>query len=130
MDITPKKEREEFFYFTEPYLQIPHVIVSKKEQKAFSSLNDLNGKTIALEENIGTIIDLQKNYPNITIKTFQNTTLSLDAVSRGLADAYIGNRAVVSYKIKEELLDNLKILSAKVMAQPKHFVESLQNEIL
>ena len=109
LDITPKKEREEFFYFTEPYLQIPHVIVSKKEQKAFSSLNDLNGKTVALEENIGTIIDLQKNYPNITIKTFQNTTLSLDAVSRGLADAYIGNRAVVSYKIKEELLDNLKI---------------------
>ncbi|MDD2290811.1 MAG: transporter substrate-binding domain-containing protein [Aliarcobacter sp.] len=109
LDITPKKEREEFFYFTEPYLQIPHVIVSKKEQKAFSSLNDLNGKIVALEENIGTIIDLQKNYPNITIKTFQNTTLSLDAVSRGLADAYIGNRAVVSYKIKEELLDNLKI---------------------
>ena len=109
LDITPKKEREEFFYFTEPYLQIPHVIVSKKEQKAFSSLNDLNGKTVALEENIGTIIDLQKNYPNITIKTFQNTTLALDAVARGLADAYIGNRAVVSYKIKEELIDNLKI---------------------
>ena len=109
LDITPKKEREEFFYFTEPYLQIPHVIVSKKEQKPFLSLNDLNGKTVALEENIGTIIDLQKNYPNITIKTFQNTTLALDAVARGLADAYIGNRAVVSYKIKEELIDNLKI---------------------
>lgn len=109
LDITPKKEREEFFYFSEPYLQIPHIIVSKKEQKPFLTLDDLNGKTVALEENIGTIIDLQKNYPNIIIKTFQNTTLSLDAVSRGLADAYIGNRAVVSYKIKEELLDNLKI---------------------
>ena len=31
LDITPKKEREEFFYFSEPYLQIPHIIVSKKE---------------------------------------------------------------------------------------------------
>ena len=109
LDITPKPEREEFFYFTEPYLQIPPVIVSKKEQKAFLTLDDLNGKIVALEENIGTIIDLQKNYPNINIKTFQNTTFALDAVSRGLADAYIGNRAVVSYKIKEELLDNLKI---------------------
>lgn len=109
LDITPKKEREDFFYFTKPYLQIPHVIVSKKEQKPFLSLSNLNGKIVALEENIGTIIDLQKNYPNITIKTFQNTTLALDAVSRGLADAYIGNRAVVSYKIKEELIDNLKI---------------------
>lgn len=109
LDLTPKKEREEFFYFTKPYLQIPPVIVSKKEQKPFLSLDDLNGKTVALEENIGTIIDLQKNYPNIIIKIFLNTSLSLDAVSRGLADAYIGNRAVVNYKIKEELLGNLKI---------------------
>ena len=31
LDLTPKKEREEFFYFTKPYLQIPPVIVSKKD---------------------------------------------------------------------------------------------------
>ena len=85
----------------------------------FLSLCDLNCKIVALEENIGTIIDLQKNYPNIIIKTFQNTTLSLDAVSRGLADAYIGNRAVVSYKIKEELLDNLKIDTSTFMTDIK-----------
>lgn len=109
LDITPKKEREEFFYFTKPYLQIPHVIVSKNTQKPFLSLADLNGKTVALEENVGTITDLQNNYPKINIKTFQNTTHALDAVSRGIVDAYIGNRTVVSYKIKEELIDNIKI---------------------
>ncbi|PUE65598.1 response regulator [Arcobacter caeni] len=114
LDITPKEEREEFFYFSKPYLQIPHVIVSKKEQKSFLNLDDLNAKTVALEENIGTIIDLQKNYPNINIKTFKDTTLALDAVSRGFADAYIGNRAVVNYKIKEELLENLKIDSVDI----------------
>lgn len=118
LDITPKSEREEFFYFTKPYLQIPPVIVSKKEQKAFLSLDDLGGKTVALEENIGTIIDLQKNYPNINIKIFKNTTFALDAVSRGLADAYIGNRAVVNYKIKEELLDNLKIDAIDLSRKP------------
>lgn len=35
LDITPKKEREDFFYFTKPYLQIPHVIVSKKSKNLF-----------------------------------------------------------------------------------------------
>ena len=109
LDITPKKEREEFFYFTKPYLQIPHVIVSKNTQKPFLSLADLNGKTVALEENVGTITDLQNNYPKINIKTFKNTTHALDAVSRGLVDAYIGNRTVVNYKIKKELIDNIKI---------------------
>ncbi|MDD3055265.1 MAG: transporter substrate-binding domain-containing protein [Aliarcobacter sp.] len=118
LDIRPIKEREEFFYFLKPYLQIPPVIVSKKEQKPFLSLDDLNGKIVALEENIGTIIDLQKNYPNIIIKTFQNTTLALDAVSRGLADAYIGYREVVNYKIKEKLLNNLKIDAVDLSRKP------------
>ena len=38
MDITPKPEREPYFYFTQPYLQVPHVIVSRKNQPAFTSL--------------------------------------------------------------------------------------------
>ena len=109
LDLTPKKEREEFFLFTKSYLKIPHVIVSKLEQQPFLSLIDLNEKVVALEKGIGTILDLEKNFPNIKIKTFENTTLALDAVSRGLADAYIGNRAVVDYKIRNELLGNLKI---------------------
>lgn len=118
LDITPKKEREDFFYFTKPYLQIPHVIVSRTEQKIFLSLMDLNEKTVALEKGVGTILDLQKNFPLINIKTFENTTLALDAVSRGFADAYIGNRAVVNYKIKEELLENLKIDSIDTSRKP------------
>ncbi|MDZ7819299.1 MAG: transporter substrate-binding domain-containing protein [Aliarcobacter sp.] len=121
LDITPIQQREEFFYFSKPYLKIPSVIVSKKEQKPFLNLNDLNGKTVALEENVVTIIDLEKNYPNINIKTFQNTTLSLDAVSRGLADAYIGNRVIVNYKIKEELLSNLKIDAIEISGKSSIF---------
>ena len=118
LDITPKKEREEFFFFSKPYLQIPHVIVSKSEQKPFKSLEDLKGKTVALEEGVGTISDLKNNYPQIDIKTFENTTLALDAVSRGLADAYIGNRAVVTYKLSTELLNNLKIDSVDTTRVP------------
>ncbi|MCB9096896.1 MAG: transporter substrate-binding domain-containing protein [Arcobacter sp.] len=109
LDITPKKDREEFFFFSKPYLEIPHVIVSKSEQKSFKSLEDLKGKIVALEEGVGTVNDLKNNHPQIVIKTFENTTLALDAVSRGLADAYIGNRAVVTYKLSTELINNLKI---------------------
>ena len=128
LDITPKKEREEFFYFTKPYLEIPHVIVSKNTQKSFSSIDELHGKTVALEENIGTIIDLKNNYPNINIKTFKNTTLALDAVSRGLADAYIGNRTVVNYKIKEELINNIKIDTIDASRKPSSLTIGVSKE--
>lgn len=109
LDINPKKEREEFFLFTNAYLQIPHVIVSRIEQQPFLSLVDLNEKVVALEKGVSTIIDLEKNFPSIKIKIFDNTSLALDAVSREVADAYVGNRAVVDYKIRNELLSNLKI---------------------
>lgn len=118
LDINPKKEREEFFLFTNAYLQIPHVIVSRIEQQPFLSLVDLNEKVVALEKGVSTIIDLEKNFPSIKIKIFDNTSLALDAVSRGVADAYVGNRAVVDYKIRNELLSNLKIDNIDITRKP------------
>lgn len=109
MDITPKPEREPYFYFTQPYLQVPHVIVSRKNQPAFTSLKTLEGKRVALEKDIGTITDLKKNFPSITIQTYANTSECLDALSRAEVDAYVGNRAVVTYAMAQEMLDNIKI---------------------
>ena len=109
MDITPKPEREAFFHFTKAYMQIPHVIVSRKVQTPFTSLRDLRGKKVALEKNIGTINDLKMNFPEIIIQTYDDTSMALHALSSGEVDAYIGNRAVVTYKITQEFLSNLKI---------------------
>lgn len=99
-------------------MQIPHVIVSRIEQQPFLSLVDLNEKVVALEKGVSTIIDLEKNFPSIKIKIFDNTSLALDAVSRGVADAYVGNRAVVDYKIRNELLSNLKIDNIDITRKP------------
>lgn len=109
MDITAKVEREDSFYFTRPYLQVPHVIVSHVKQAPFNSLADLNGKRVALEKEIGTIAYLEKNFPSIIIHTYANTSQCLDALSKGDVDAYIGNRAVVTYTMTKELLGNIKI---------------------
>ncbi len=109
MDITPKPEREEFFAFTRSYLHVPHVIVSRTSTPKFPDLKAIEGKKVALEKDIGTILHLQKNHPTIMIQTYENTSLCLDALSRGEVDAYIGNRAVVNYIMAQELLDNLKI---------------------
>ena len=49
MDITPKKEREPFFNFTKQYLEIPHVLVGRKDGVYLNSEQELSGKTVALE---------------------------------------------------------------------------------
>jgi|GEM_PF-212886 len=109
MDITDKPERQEFFYFTRAYLHIPHVIVSHKDGASFGSLDALYGKTVALEKNVGTIQDLRTHFPGIAVKTYDNTSMALHALAMKEVDAYVGNRAVVTYKIEQEFLNSLKI---------------------
>jgi len=109
MDITPKKEREPFFNFTRPYLNIPHVLVGRKGDVSFKTEKDLAGKTIALERGFYNVKYFQKNYPDVNIREYASTGRALGAVSRGEADAYAGNRAVVTYIIGKELMANIAI---------------------
>jgi polar amino acid transport system substrate-binding protein len=111
MGITPTAEREDHFLFTDPYLTIPHVIVTKADHSPVQRISNLSGKQIAIEKNFMVGRFLAERYPAIGLLEYDNTSDALDAVSRGEADAYIGNRAVVLYLIEHELISNLKIQS-------------------
>lgn len=108
MDITPTPERHQKFHFTSPYLSIPHVIFARKEGPYYENLSDLAGKTVALEKGFFVEKEIREKYPSITIIKYQTTSDALDATMRGEADAYIGNRAVAFYIIRNELIDSLK----------------------
>ena len=110
MDITRTKDRESFFHFTIPYLNIPHVIVGRKDGPYFNSEKDLSGKTVALEKGYYNVRFFHKNYPGVKTQQYSTTSEALDAVSRGEADAYVGNRAVVTYVIERELIANLQVM--------------------
>jgi polar amino acid transport system substrate-binding protein len=111
MDITPTPERERYFHFTDPYLTIPHVIVTQQDHPPVRQIANLTGKRIAVEQDFMIARLITEQYPAITPLEYKNTSDALDAVSRGEADAYIGNRAVILYLIEHELLSNLKIQS-------------------
>ncbi len=111
MDITPTPERKPHFLFTEPYLTIPHIIVTQKGGPPVERISELAGKRIAVEKNFMVGSVLAQRYPSVTLVEYSNTSDALDAVSRGVADAYIGNRAVALYLIEHELISNLKLQS-------------------
>lgn len=108
LDLSPSDSRREIYNFTKPYLTIPHVIIGPKDGDFFATEVDLNGRTIALEKGFGNVKYFQDNFPNVTIKEYSNTRAALDAVSRGEADAYAGNRAVASYIMEKEVMRGLK----------------------
>jgi polar amino acid transport system substrate-binding protein len=111
MNITPTAERKHHFLFTDPYLTIPHVIVTKTNHPPVQRISNLTGKKIAVEKDFIVGGFLAERYPATNLIEYSNTSDALDAVSRGEADAYIGNRAVVLYLIEHELISNLKIQS-------------------
>ncbi|HEB76938.1 MAG TPA: transporter substrate-binding domain-containing protein, partial [Methylothermaceae bacterium] len=109
MDITPKPSRDPLFNFTTPYLDIPHVIVTRKGTPFIASEAELTGKTLALERGFGNVEYFQRHFPDIPLTLYANTLSALEAVSRGDADAYAGNRAVALYLIDRHFLTNLRI---------------------
>ncbi|MEP3245822.1 MAG: transporter substrate-binding domain-containing protein [Sneathiella sp.] len=108
MDITPSIGRRSEFNFTSPYLVIPHVIFAAKDGQEYQTLEDLAGKTVALEKGFFLDQEIREKHPSIEIKEFMTTSDALDATIKGAADAYVGNRAVALYIIRNELIENLK----------------------
>ena len=109
MDATPKSDREEFLRFTQSYLEIPHVIVGRRNARYYPSAQSLAGHTVALERGFGNVAWFEDNFPTVRIRLFGSTRDALDAVARGQADAYAGNRAVALHLIEREMLTNLHL---------------------
>jgi len=103
------QERREYLNFTAPYIEIDTVFVSRKSGPAINSLADLTGKTVALPK--GTYIhELLKNKAQgVKFNFVKSNEEALQALSLGKADTYVGNLAVVSYFIEQDLLTNLRI---------------------
>lgn len=121
MDITRRPERDAQFLFTRPYIVIPHVIVGRKGGAYYTREPDLNGKVVALERGFRNVVHFKENYPLVVIREYDSTAAALDAVSRGEADAYAGNRAVVVYLIEQELLNNLQLMGS--LAEPRSILQ-------
>lgn len=109
MDITPRDDRNVLFNFTLPYISVPHNIFTRKGELPKSTLSDLSSMVVGVEKRFFIAEELQKNYPQILLKEYGSTSDALDGLSKGETDAYIGNRAVASYIIENELITNIVV---------------------
>ena len=103
-------ERKKYLNFTLPYLSVPMVIVTTVDNKSIKTIDDLFGKSVSI--NRGSYIHewLKNKYPQINLNLTTSNEASLEAVSLGKADAYVGNLAVSTYIMNKYLLNNLHIV--------------------
>lgn len=104
-------EREKYLNFTDPYLTVPMVIVANINNTDIKTLDDLKGKVVSI--NKGSYIHewLQEKYPSIKLLPSTSNEDSLEMLSLGKVDAYVGNLAVTAYIMNQYLLNNVKIVA-------------------
>ncbi len=122
MDVTPGSDFEKFLRFTQPYLDIPHVIVGRRNTRYYPSAISLTGHTVALERGCENVKWFQDNFPSVRVRLYGSTRDALDAVARRQADAYAGNRAVALYLIEQEMLTNLLLQGRLEKATAAHAI--------
>jgi diguanylate cyclase (GGDEF)-like protein/PAS domain S-box-containing protein len=106
-DANKTPERERYLNFTEAYLNTPAIIISDSNNGFISTLDRLNGKRVTLEKSYFMQELLMHDHPEISLIPAKDVHDALNMVSRGEADAYIGDAASANYVIKREGMLNL-----------------------
>lgn len=125
-------ERKAFLDFTNPYLNVPLVIVVQRGEESIQNISQLKGKSVALNKNSYLHEWMDDQYPDVELYLTESNEQAIEAVAYGQADVYIGNLAVYDFVTKKKLIGNLEItmqLSDQLMTQPS-FAINKQKKIL
>ena len=107
-------ERKKQMIFTNEYIIAPWVIFTRSDAAFVSSIEDLKGKTVAVEEGFVIHEKLKRDYPEIRLKVVSAklknyAEIPLRDLSTGLVDAYIGNLIAATYMIQSNGYTNIKV---------------------
>lgn len=114
IDMTPSvaatPNREFFWAFTKPYMDIPIVIVTRTNVAYINDMDELAGKRVAVVENYAVFDWIPRDYPDIQLVPVQDVQQGLDRLQKGEVFAYIENMLVVGHYLTQlKLSTTLKI---------------------
>ena len=108
------QKRKEYMLFTHEYIFAPWVIFTREDSDFISTIEDLNGKTVSVEEGYVMHKKLEREYPEINLlvssaSSIDHTIKPIRDVSFGQADAFIGNLLMATYRLQKEGYTNVKV---------------------
>jgi two-component system, sensor histidine kinase and response regulator len=110
--ISKTPERSRYLTFTQaPFLRLPIVIISRKDTRNLSRVEDLKGHRVAVDPNLVVYSKLKNEYADLDLDfIFRETTPEvIRAVHLGDADACFVSSAVAGYLISQNGWTNLMI---------------------
>lgn len=107
--IVETPSRSEYLLFTEPYLNLPIVLVVNEDSPLIENFDDMNGKKLAVIKGFAMTERLREDYPNIIPVSVDNLDVALDLVSKGEVDGTTSTFAAIKYTAQAAGLKNLRI---------------------
>lgn len=100
--ITITKERKETYDFTDPYFEATLMIVVPEDNTDINSIEDLEGKKVAVQINSTSHVAAQKvlGQTNPNILAYESQPIAYQEVINGAADAAIGDNTVIMEYLK------------------------------
>jgi two-component system, sensor histidine kinase and response regulator len=108
LNIVKTDDRLKYLLFTDPYTKNPNIIVSRMDNP-YNDIEDLKEGYVALPKGFFYEEVINKKFPEIDLKLFDNTLFCLKAVETGEVNATFCESAVANYLITHNLLTNLHI---------------------
>lgn len=102
-------ERVATLAMSEDYLSSPWTIFTRRDTQDIDDLDDLRGRTVAVERGYVMHGLLRTEAPAIDLSVQDSTRDALLALSTGRADAYVGNLIVTDYLMQAYGIVNLKM---------------------
>lgn len=109
MDAVPGGRLDRVAAFTPAYLEVPAVMVGKRDSRYYRDARMLTGSSLGLEK--GNVLEgwFAQHHPKVRVRTYPTAAAALDAVARGQVVAYAGNRAVALHVLEREMLSSLHL---------------------
>ena len=110
--VTETAERDEYLYFTKPFISVPAVIVLRKDSPLSDknlTLADLSGKVVAVGASYAVESYIKTNYRNVLIEEVSDDEVGLQKLLLGEVDAAVMDLASLSYYTSNRALGYLSV---------------------
>ena len=108
---TPSSHREHVLRFSKPYLSTPFVLVTRAASNNTQTLDDLNGKRVALVKDTMLTSYMEKHFSGVHVVAANNSAHALEMVAKKDVDGAINSLISARYLIKQQYPETLKIRS-------------------
>ena len=114
-------ERQKYISYTSSYATNPSVLVVNTKSKNIKTINDLEGKMVAVIKGFSLNQIMRDRYPGINQSKVANVSDGLKSVSMETSDAFIGGLGVINHILDKNYIPNIEITEELWLSDPNEF---------